>query len=213
MTQDTSKLHLEILDPKRRKLLSSLLPLVSGFNLSGGTALALQITHRQSFDFDFFSPEEIPALLLTKISKKIRIGTVIKNNADELTFMTADEIKVSFICYPFKALFEKIVDGSLSVFDLRDIAAQKAYTIGRRGTWRDYFDLYCLISEGYITLKQIMANAEKIFGEIFSPKLFLEQLVYFGDITNYEIMPIGKGSITNPELVKSFFEAEVRKVL
>jgi hypothetical protein len=58
-----------------------------------------------------------------------------------------------------------------------------------------------------------MANAEKIFSNVFSPKLFLEQLVYFGDITNYEIMPIGKGSIANPELVKSFFEAEVRKVL
>lgn len=213
MPNDTSKLHREILDANRQKLLAVLLPLISGFTLAGGTALALQMAHRQSFDFDFFSLEEIPTLLLTKISKEIKVATVARNTADELTLMSDDDIKISFIFYPFKPLFTKIVEENLSIFDYRDIASQKAYTIGRRGTWRDYFDLYCLISGGYITLEQIIADTGKMFGKVFNPKLFLEQLVYFDDITNYEIMPIGDKQIPDPEKIKSFFEAEVRKVV
>lgn len=213
MTNDTSKLHREILDADRQRLLAVLLPFIPNFALAGGTALALQIKHRQSFDFDFFSPDEISSLLLTKISREIKIGTVARNSANELTFMDSDEIKVSFIHYPFNPLFAKIEDNGLSVFDYRDIAAQKAYTIGRRGTWRDYFDLFCLISGDFITLKQIISNAEKMFGEAFNPKLFLEQLVYFDDIANYEIMPVDGGQVTDQKKIKSFLETEVRRVL
>ena len=50
-------LHLEILDAKRRRMLPELefLKKEYRFYLAGGTALALQIGHRTSLDFDFYS--------------------------------------------------------------------------------------------------------------------------------------------------------------
>ena len=39
-----------------------------GFYLAGGTALAIQISHRISIDFDLFSPNEIEIGLLEKIA-------------------------------------------------------------------------------------------------------------------------------------------------
>ncbi|MFH1175659.1 MAG: nucleotidyl transferase AbiEii/AbiGii toxin family protein [bacterium] len=51
-----------------------LFPLLKNFNdfyLAGGTALALQIGHRVSVDFDFFSEKEIlPSLLKEKVDKE-----------------------------------------------------------------------------------------------------------------------------------------------
>ncbi len=54
MTKNISNLHLELLDNKRQELLEQLIPLTEGFVLGVGTALALQLAHRKSFDFDFF---------------------------------------------------------------------------------------------------------------------------------------------------------------
>ena len=59
MKLDTSKLHLDILDKTRQDLLKKIMPVAKYFVLGGGTALSLQIAHRKSFDFDFFSEIEI----------------------------------------------------------------------------------------------------------------------------------------------------------
>ena len=56
MTTNISKIRLESLDKPRQDLLNRLIPILAGdFILGGGTALTIQINHRQSFDFDFFS--------------------------------------------------------------------------------------------------------------------------------------------------------------
>jgi len=74
---NTLKLHLDILDKPRTTLLKKLTTHTKGFILSGGTALALQLGHRKSFDFDFFSQTEIPANLLEKLfSSHIQINYI-----------------------------------------------------------------------------------------------------------------------------------------
>ncbi len=44
-----------ILDTKGKSILPFLEPLKDDFYLAGGTALALQIGHRDNIDFDFFT--------------------------------------------------------------------------------------------------------------------------------------------------------------
>ncbi|MEK7460992.1 MAG: nucleotidyl transferase AbiEii/AbiGii toxin family protein, partial [Patescibacteria group bacterium] len=44
----------DILSPEQQKVLPSLKFFKADFYLAGGTALALQIGHRDSIDFDFF---------------------------------------------------------------------------------------------------------------------------------------------------------------
>ena len=65
--------------------------------------------------------------------------------------------------------------------DLLDLAAMKAYALGRRSKWKDYVDLYFLLKERF-TLDAICHRANEIFGNLFSDKLFRSQLSYFEDV-------------------------------
>lgn len=50
----------EILDRKRRKILSQISFLKKyGFYLADGTALSLQLGHRKSLDFDFYTQKKL----------------------------------------------------------------------------------------------------------------------------------------------------------
>lgn len=94
--------------------------------------------------------------------------------------------------------------------DVRDIAAMKAYTIGRRGSFKDYVDLYYIIKEGADELKNIILNAEKKYANAFNTRLFLEQLVYFKDIKDIQLQFLKKK--ISPTEAEEFFQKEVKKI-
>ena len=100
---------------------------------------------------------------------------------------------------------------ALAAFDsFKEIGATKAYTIGRRGTYKDYVDLYFIIIEHHASLEEIIAMAEKKFGHEFNSRLFAEQLLFMDDIQDYQIdflkTPIHAGDIT------AFFEKKLREM-
>lgn len=211
MNKSISNLHLETLDKKRQELLKKLLPFSRGFVLGGGTGLALQINHRKSFDFDFFSQSEISDKLLEKISREIAIDNIAVDTKDELTFFTKDGIKVTFLYYPFKPLFEPIEgnDGIL-LFPIKEIALQKAYTVGRRGEYRDYFDLYTILKDTYSTLDETLKAARQVYNSVFDEKIFLQQLVYFDDLRSFEITPPSNRTVPSKDDIKQYFEQLVK---
>jgi len=84
---------------------------------------------------------------------------------------------------------------------LLDLAAMKAYALGRRAKWKDYVDLYFII-KSYYTVDQISKRAEDIFGELFSEKLFRAQLSFHKDIDysepiDYITEPVDDDEIKN----------------
>ncbi len=212
MKHSTLKLQREILSQEQLQLLNILENHFKKFVLGGGTALAMQIEHRKSFDFDFFSPEAISKNLLLKIKEIISVGRIARDTGDELTIYS-DNIKITILYFPFAEVFKNtVIDKDLRYFPLETIAAQKAYAIGRRGAYRDYYDLYTILDQNYLTLEEIIKNTEDIFGSVFNSKIFLEQLVYFDDLTDMEILPIDENQkIANPDTVKKFFESLVLK--
>lgn len=200
-------MHLEILDRKRQELLDALLPYTKDYVLGGGTALALQLNHRKSFDFDYFTPSPLSKKLLENISKTVLIHNVSIDTTDELTFFTKEGIKVTFLYYPFDNAFPNVaLENGLKIFGVKDIAVKKAYTIGRRGEYRDYFDLYTILKDGLIDLRELISITKKIYGSVFEEKIFLTQLVYFADLTNFEIIPVSHKELPKPEDVRIFFE-------
>ena len=214
MSKNILKTHQDILDKKRQELLDKLLPYTKDYVLGGGTALALQLNHRKSYDFDFFSSNSIIKNLLEKLSKTIRIANVSVDSTDELTFFTKDNIKVTFLYYPFGYLFPiEMLSNGLKMFGIKDIAIKKAYTIGRRGEYRDYFDLYAILKDNLIDLAKLISSAKKIYGSVFDEKIFLTQLVYFDDLISFDIIPVSESNLPKPEEVKSFFEKLIRKYL
>lgn len=198
----------DALSPARRTVFAELAALKKVGVLAGGTALSFQLKHRRSFDFDIFTSKEIPSEFAWEIKKVFGKIKVIKESETELTFFTARKIKITFFHYPFKPLYKIIKTNSLSIFDWRDIAADKAYTLGRRPIYRDYVDLFFIIKKGHL-LKTIILDAKKKFKGLFSEKLFLEQLTYFGDLRDFKIEFLEK-EYTIGE-IKTFFEKVVKK--
>lgn len=202
-------MHLEALNNKGKEIFPCLKEFKK-FYLAGGTALSLQIGHRISVDFDFFCKNDISKDLMQKV-KKIFKGSnisVLVNNLDELTLII-NGVKITFLKYPFPALSSFVLYKGVKFLNPKEISATKAYTIGRRGAYKDYIDLYFAISKKYISLNNIIKMAEKKYGDDFNSRLFLEQLVYFKDIEYTDIMFLDK-RIGKEELEK-FFENEVKK--
>lgn len=211
MSKNILKIRPGVLDKERQELLDKLCLYAKGYILGGGTALALRLNHRKSFDFDFFSSHQIPRNFLEKLSDTISISNVSVDSADELTFFTKNKIKVTFLHYPFGYSFPiETLENGLKVFGIKDIAIKKAYTIGRRGEYRDYFDLYTILKNNYMDLSELIPTAKKIYGSVFDEKIFLTQLIYFEDLSNFDIIPASLSKAPKQEEVKRFFENLVK---
>lgn len=203
-------MHLEVIT-SRAKIIFGKLKNFPQFYLAGGTGLALQLGHRISVDFDLFWGKEIPKNLLPKI-KRVFKGfkiEIIVNHPEQLT-VAIENIHLSFAKYPFPVISKFISYQGIKVLPTLEIAAMKAYALGRRATLKDYVDLYFLIKEKTATLKEIIKLSEKKYGKEFDPRLFLEQLIYSKDIEEIEIQFL-KEKVSKAEIEK-FFEKEVRKI-
>lgn len=173
--------HKEILDSKQIELLSLVGEFSREYYLVGGTAIALYLGHRRSIDFDLF---KFASLNRKKIVEKVQSTgfpfVVTWNVADQMN-LVVNEVKVTFFQYPFHIKATNDFDGVLKLPELLDLAAMKAYALGRRSKWKDYVDLYFLLKEKY-SLDEISLRAMEIFGDLFSDKLFRSQLSYFVDV-------------------------------
>ena len=182
-----SKLFFEIFNKARSEVFEKL----SAFNkigtLAGGTAVHLQLGKRYSYDFDIFTPEPIAKKRLSEVIAVFGEGIQkLTDSSQELSFITSRKVKVSLVHFPFKPLHLLVETKSISLFDLRDLASNKAYVIGRRGEYRDYVDMFFLVKSG-LKLRDIVKESEKRFKGAFSERLFLEQLVYFSDLKDFQI--------------------------
>ena len=174
-------MHNEILSPNQQELLPLLKVFKKEFYLVGGTAVALYIGHRRSIDFDLFKFAPIkPKSLVTKISESGFSYDVTRRVTEQLN-VTIHNVKFTFYEYPFQIESPTSFEGVLRMPTIVDLAAMKAYALGRRSKWKDYVDLYFILKEMY-TIKQISDRASVIFDQLFSQKLFRAQLSFFTDI-------------------------------
>src|SRR3989338_5186237 len=129
-------MHLEAIKSESRAILERLKSF-RDFYLGGGTALALQVGHRVSVDFDLFCGQKLPTQLLADV-EKVFAGQPVAievNNANQLSVKVATT-QITFLCYPFP-LLEQLVDfNGLKILSVSEITATKAYTIGRRATFK-----------------------------------------------------------------------------
>jgi len=44
-----------------------------------------------------------------------------------------------------------------------DLASNKVHTIGRRGEWKDYVDLFFLLKQGRLNIQRMIKETEKRF--------------------------------------------------
>lgn len=181
-----------------------LLPLISQFSgqfyLVGGTALALQLGHRRSIDFDLFSDKNFRNdLIIKKIKRYYPISQTYINSKDELT-VKVNQVKMSWYNFPFVVPHEVNWEKIITMPDVLTIAAMKVYALGQRAKWKDYVDLYFIFKR--YSLAEIVKRAEELFSGNFNERLLREQLNYFADIDYSESIEYLPGMAVRDEIIK-----------
>ncbi|PIY89024.1 MAG: hypothetical protein COY73_02115 [Candidatus Nealsonbacteria bacterium CG_4_10_14_0_8_um_filter_37_14] len=169
----------EVLDKKRKGLLPQLGFLKKyGFYMAGGTALALQLGHRTSLDFDFYTTRKFDSRKLREdldqIFKKIEEVYI----AEDTLVLSIEDIGVSFFKYPYPLIrsYQKI--NNILIASPEDIAAMKILAISQRGRRRDFIDIYFLMQK--FTVNQMMGFVKEKY-PMFNIYLGLQGLTYFAD--------------------------------
>lgn len=174
-------MHDEILNDGQQELLPLMGQFRREYYLVGGTAIALHLGHRRSIDFDLFKS--------ARINHKKNLDRIVDagfrhqvtRRVEEQMNLIINGVKVTFFQYPFPVVAEESFRDVFRLPSLLSLAAMKAYALGRRSKWKDYVDLYFLLTRQF-TLAEIVTKAEGLFGELFSEKLFRAQLSYFDDV-------------------------------
>jgi hypothetical protein len=200
-----------ILDKKRFAILPLLKNFKASFYLAGGTGLALQLGHRDSIDFDFFSLKDIDTVELFFKVKEIFKGHKILKVQEEkntLTVFIDESIKLSFFSYKYKLVDRLVDEENFKIASILDIACMKLSAIVSRATNKDYIDLYFILKQ--VALEKIVKALNKKMPEL-DLNLVFKSLVYFKDI-NKEPIKFKNNLNVDFSTVKVFFEKEVRKI-
>ena len=177
--------RLETLPPAQQELWGRLAPTGSrGLVLYGGTAIALQLGHRQSIDFDFFSSVPLSKDDLTRALPILAGAAVLQDEPDTLVVsanLPSGPVKLSF----FGGLHIGRVgeprvtsDGVLLVASPLDLLATKLKAILDRAEAKDYLDIAALLRAGASLTDGLGAFATLFGGE---PAVVLKAIGYFGD--------------------------------
>jgi len=202
-------MHLEILDPKRKKLLSKLDFLnKQGFYMAGGTALALQIGHRTSLDFDFYTENKFVSEKIHQELRKRFNEVVLLQKSEETLIVKVDNVAISFFCYPYPLIHPEIRCKEIYLASKEDIAAMKIIAISDRGAKRDFIDVYFLLKE--FSLKEIFDFVKKKYPE-FNIYVGLRGLAYFADAEKKQQRKLYLFRSVSWVEIKKFLIKEVRK--
>jgi hypothetical protein len=191
-----------VLDKKRREILPLFKSFKKDFYLAGGTALALQIGHRDSVDFDFFSKKDINTKeLFNKVKDIFKGHKILKVQEEEntLTVIIDDNIDVSFFSYKYKLIKPLIKEEYFSLASMEDIGCMKFSAIIGRKINKDYIDLYYILQK--IKLRDLLAIAKKKMSELDS-NLVIKNLVYFEDIESSPIKFRNNNKVSLKEVEK-----------
>ena len=195
-------MHIEILNDNQRGLLPFVKQFKREFYLVEGIAGALHLGHRRSVDFDLFKPGQLrPERILQKISSFDYQYNVTRRVTEQLNVNICD-VKFTFYQFPFTIPATEKLGDYLRLPELIDLAAMKAYALGRSSKWKDYVDIYYILKDHY-SVKQICERASIIFGQLFSEKLFRAQLCYFDDIDYSESVEFLLDPVPS-EVIKNF---------
>jgi len=196
-------MHLEILSAQQRELLPFIAQFKRSFYLVGGTAIALHIGHRHSIDFDLFTSKKLNKSSIRKSVFELPYSKkTLFSDVDQAHFYI-NEVKLTFFQYPYPVKHSEMFEDIISLPSLLSLAAMKAFALGRRAKWKDYVDLYFMLKD-YFAIKEISMEAERIFGQLFSEKLFRLQLAFHKDIDYSEPVEYMPGFEVADQEIKDF---------
>jgi len=204
-------MYYDILDKSRKKIMLLFKDLSKQFYLAGGTALALQLGHRDSHDFDFFTQKEFDAeklfIKLQSIFSSYKLKK-IQEEKNTLTILVDSKIKMSFFYYPYKLIKKPVKTENFILASIEDIGCMKLQAIVSRAIAKDYVDLYFILKR--IKLGKLLDYLKKKLPQL-EIMLALKGLVYFNDIEGERLKFKNNNEISFAE-VKKFLKKEIKSL-
>ena len=202
-------MHLSILTDKQRALLPVVRRFKRSFYLVGGTAIALQIGHRRSVDFDLFTEGKLRKTRLRAVLKEVAFHQQLLHEDVDQLHVLCNQVKLTFFSYPYHVPHSLPAGDFATMPSLLSLAAMKAFALGRRAKWKDYVDLY-FIMLGHYSIEEISHEANRLFDGQYSEKLFREQLAYHDDIDYTEAVDYVNKPIPDESIRSGLMEIATR---
>jgi hypothetical protein len=185
MGMPSSEPHWEALGQRQIGVLRRLGPVMSEqrLYLAGGTALALQLGHRHSIDFDWFAPYELDPDALARTLERLGIRLTDARKSEGTLHARVSQVRVSVLEYRYRLL------EPVALLDIRaahvpmaaplDIAAMKLAAVAQRGAKKVFIDVYALGLSGIPLAAMLMAYQRKFDAADIGHVIYA--LSYFGD--------------------------------
>ncbi len=150
--------------------------IIKDFVLVGGTALALHIEHRLSEDLDLFTEKKYinNDKIRNTVKKIFKDYTILEEDEGYIEFF-ASNTKLTFYSFGMPIKHEQLIN-NLNIATLDECIAMKAHAITIRNSYKDHYDMYCILAEG-IDLTKIVELTEEKYKTAFNTKLFLSKLL------------------------------------
>ncbi len=186
-------------DTIRALKLVSNISIVKKSYLAGGTALALHLGHRYSFDLDFFTSAVFDEKTLLS-----ELKTLPEFKEDGTGWRTVwgkvSKTKFSLFYYEYPLIKKTVNFDGIQILQKEDIAAMKIHAVEDRGTKRDFFDLYFLAQE--FSMRQMLKFYNQKYGNLKEHKyIIIRSLNYFKDAEGDD----------DPEMLTALSWEEVKK--
>jgi Nucleotidyl transferase AbiEii toxin, Type IV TA system len=170
-----------IISPETFKLIQQLQALneLNGFHLVGGTALALQLGHRNSIDIDLFIQSDFSDTdVMNFITKKFQVQEIFRRKNTIISLI--NNIKTDFIKHDYPLLQPALTEEGITFLSKEDITAMKFHAIIQSGKrLKDFIDIYFLLKHfsmadmiGFFTQKYTYSN----------PMIAMKAVNYFDEI-------------------------------
>lgn len=192
---------------------------IEPFTLVGGSALAIQMAHRQSEDLDFVLDNEYldvnaikrsvnkffpGSFRIIRIEDSYQVDFIIRQV--KVTFFSAGAIQIPFQIKPL-AQQEKF----LNIAPVDIIAVLKMAAIAQRNTMRDYYDLY-FIAKHAIPLEKIIKKCKSLLPGL-APVTYTETLIYTDDIPENSIQNhLAPAELVTKYQIADYFEKELIRI-
>lgn len=185
-------IHFDILPKNQQDIYPYLCPLKKkGFILFGGTAIALQLGHRVSVDFDFFVASDIEYLKEELLNfDGLKIKNIIQNEKNSLVFLTQNNVKLSFFGNIWFAEEAETIDDEkncLLLAGLKSLLATKLKATCDRAEYKDYKDIVEILRSQKVSLYEGMELFSSFFKNQIPEYQILKGLQYFEDGDLYKL--------------------------
>lgn len=177
-------IYKNILNAKQLEVIRKIKNLPKESYLAGGTALALQLGHRTSLDFDFYTKEDFnPEQLLGTFQNNFDEAKVESISKGTL-ILEVDDISFSIFHYPYNMIKPFVNFEGIDLASIEDILAMKVIAISMRGKRRDFVDAFYLLKK--FSLEEAIKITIKKYPS-YQPMVILKGLIYFKDAEKDDI--------------------------